>query len=167
MDDTRSYRDTVHRYVGRAVRLLLPVELPYVYEHFQKYLPDSWRNPGPFTLLFSRRDCLFFRLGEAPLPSGCLFLTDIVPGWKATLHVSIWEKDMRGLGKKGVVYDFLTWLIDFVGVIRIEALVPTDNIIAHRYAERAGLHREGVLRKGGAFDGVLKDLVIYGRLKED
>jgi RimJ/RimL family protein N-acetyltransferase len=50
---------------------------------------------------------------------------------------------------------------------RVEALVRTDNAASLGVVERAGFHREGVLRRSLEDRGRLRDVVIVSRLPDD
>ncbi len=53
------------------------------------------------------------------------------------------------------------------GLARVEIVVAVENIPSQRVAEKAGAHREGVLRKRIALPGGLHDAVIYSLIPDD
>ncbi|HEX3623686.1 MAG TPA: GNAT family protein [Acidimicrobiales bacterium] len=50
---------------------------------------------------------------------------------------------------------------------RLVALTEADNIAEQRALEKCGFSREGVLRQGGFRGGQWRDVVVYGRLRDD
>ncbi|MFL6143344.1 MAG: GNAT family N-acetyltransferase [Labedaea sp.] len=52
-------------------------------------------------------------------------------------------------------------------VDRIEASTDVDNVAEQRALEKAGFHREGVLRGAQVRGGVRRDIVLYGLLRSD
>ncbi|GAB2219177.1 hypothetical protein Droror1_Dr00006808 [Drosera rotundifolia] len=53
------------------------------------------------------------------------------------------------------------------GLVRLEALVEAENLGSVRVLEKVGFKREGVLRKYGICDGVVRDFCIYSLLSTD
>lgn len=62
-------------------------------------------------------------------------------------------------------------LVDYcfteLGLDRVEARVEPDNLASLRTAGRAGLRREGVMRRVGTTGGVRRDYVLLARLADD
>ena len=62
-------------------------------------------------------------------------------------------------------------LVDYafeqLGLLRVEAYVNTENVRSHRVATRAGLRREGVLRRKELLFGERHDTVVLARLASD
>lgn len=56
---------------------------------------------------------------------------------------------------------------DKLALNRIELLVPTTNVASQRVAEKAGAHREGLLRKRLRLNGIIHDALIYSFVAED
>ena len=52
-------------------------------------------------------------------------------------------------------------------VFRVQASTDVRNVPEQKALERAGFHREGVLRGAQWREGVWNDLVSYARLRED
>ncbi|XP_022138172.1 uncharacterized protein LOC111009408 [Momordica charantia] len=50
------------------------------------------------------------------------------------------------------------------GLERLEALVDVENLASQRVVEKAGFHREGVLRKYGVLKGKTRDFVMFSLL---
>ncbi|XP_022138097.1 uncharacterized protein LOC111009349 [Momordica charantia] len=50
---------------------------------------------------------------------------------------------------------------------RVEALVAVENLASQRVVEKAGFHREGVLRKYGVLKGKTRDFVMFSLLSTD
>ena len=50
---------------------------------------------------------------------------------------------------------------------RLEALVDLENLGSQRVLEKAGFHKEGVLRKWAFFKGRSRDFVIFSLLASE
>ncbi|MCI0767763.1 GNAT family protein [Bacillus sp. TL12] len=61
----------------------------------------------------------------------------------------------------------LTYGFETMQLIRIAAVVYTENEASHRLLKRAGFQEEGLLRKYMTQNGVAHDTVIYSLLKEE
>ncbi len=60
------------------------------------------------------------------------------------------------------------WVIDELGLNRVEVWAHGGNVASQGVADRAGLRREGVLRQATGFDGSeAHDKVYFGRLAND
>lgn len=72
----------------------------------------------------------------------------------------------RGIGTAAqrLLVDYLFSVSD---AVRIEAGTLTDNIGELRALEKAGFHREGVLRSAQYLDGQWRDVVLFSRLRSD
>ena len=60
-----------------------------------------------------------------------------------------------------------TYLFDHTLVERLEASTDIENIAEQRALERAGFHREGVMRHAQFRNGQWRDAVMYSRLRSD
>jgi len=59
------------------------------------------------------------------------------------------------------------WSLAMLGLGRVQVFVAPENEPALRLAERAGFHREGVLRSYSEVDGERLDAVVLSRLPGD
>jgi ribosomal-protein-alanine N-acetyltransferase len=59
------------------------------------------------------------------------------------------------------------WVLNHLGLERLELLANPDNQPSQRLAERAGFTREGTLRRYRRRHGVPEDLVMFSLLAED
>jgi RimJ/RimL family protein N-acetyltransferase len=59
------------------------------------------------------------------------------------------------------------YLFETTGVNRVEAQTDVDNLAEQRALERAGFHRDGVVRGAQFRAGAYHDLVTYSRLRDD
>lgn len=74
----------------------------------------------------------------------------------------------RGQGIGGAAQRLLVdYLFSVSDVERIEAGTLTDNLAEQRSLEKAGFHREGVLRSAQFLDGRWRDVVLFSRLRSD
>lgn len=72
----------------------------------------------------------------------------------------------RGIGTAAqrMLFDLL---MAHTRVNRVEAATEVDNVAEQRALERAGFHREGVVRGGLWRRGAFRDSVLYSRLRTD
>jgi RimJ/RimL family protein N-acetyltransferase len=61
----------------------------------------------------------------------------------------------------------LAYLFSTTAVNRVEAATDVDNVAEQRALEKAGLHREGVLRGAQYRAGAWHDIILYARLRSD
>ena len=64
-----------------------------------------------------------------------------------------------------VINALCQYLFDTTDLVRIEAIVFSDNIASAKTLEKAGFQQEGYLRKYVFKKGEMKDVFIYSRLK--
>ena len=55
---------------------------------------------------------------------------------------------------------------EFLDLERLEALVDVDNLGSQRVLEKAGFHREGVLRKFSFVKGKSRDMVMFSVISD-
>jgi len=76
--------------------------------------------------------------------------------------------DHRGTGIGTVAQQLLAaYLFDTTPVHRIEATTEANNIAEQRALEKAGFHKEGILRGRGFVRGEWQDGIMYSRLRSD
>jgi RimJ/RimL family protein N-acetyltransferase len=72
---------------------------------------------------------------------------------------------------KGYATEALTgvaaWLLTDGGIQRAWLTANTDNVASVRVAEKAGLHREGTLRRAASEDDGLHDLAVFSLLDDE
>ena len=74
----------------------------------------------------------------------------------------------RGRGVAGRSLELVTrWALGSLGLERVELRISTDNGASVRVAERAGYHREGILRSQHLKEDIRGDVLIYSRLASD
>ena len=137
-------------------RFLSPTELPRVVPKLLRWIPDRYRNVGTLNGV---------TLFEVGILGAIFWLSDIVVGWRANVHVVILDRTL--LGKATEAARVCVDLMRLYQLHRLEACVPTMNVLACRYAERVGFALEGVLRKAEIWNNEVTDLAIYALLKED
>jgi RimJ/RimL family protein N-acetyltransferase len=59
------------------------------------------------------------------------------------------------------------WALEEGGLQRAWLTAATDNVASVRVAERAGLHREGTLRRAGLEEDGLHDLAVFSLLDDE
>jgi RimJ/RimL family protein N-acetyltransferase len=72
----------------------------------------------------------------------------------------------RGLGAQAGLL-LARYLFDTTEVDRVQALSEVDNVPGVRGLERAGFHREGILRGCTMRDGKRRDTVLFSLLRSD
>jgi RimJ/RimL family protein N-acetyltransferase len=138
-------------------RFLTPEQLSATYEHVKDFLPDNLRNPTVFAQLFIQKDTLFFEVGDF---QGVFWLTRVIPGWQADVHVVLWDDTIRGQHKAALA--FMQDLAFRLRLKRINAQIPDHMEAALKYATRVGFQQEGVIHYGDFYDGTLRDIYVYG-----
>ncbi len=143
-------------------RILAPELVKKTFEKIKKYLPDVIRDPETFAARYVASSSMFFEIGDF---GGVFWLSNIVLGHKAVIHIVLWDDELKGryIEAKDVVRDIFRLL----NLQRLETLVPTLNKRACRYAEKLGFTLEGILRRFDRYDEQLADLAIYSLLKEE
>jgi len=143
-------------------RVLLPTTVEATYGKVAKYLPDMWKDAGAFYALYSAKDSAFFEVGTF---DGAFWLTNLIPGWKATAHVVLWGKDV--LKQPERAKQIVRELFNMFSLKRMDSFIPARNRGAQRYAEKLGFSMEGVLRKQAIYNGEPEDVAVYSILKEE
>lgn len=138
-------------------RFLSPEQVEPTYEHAKDYLSDNLRNVQAFAQLYLQKDSLFFEVGDF---QGAFWLTRIVPGWKADVHVVLWDPEVRK--QYSTALSFIKDLAKKLKLRRINAYIPAHLEGALKYAVRVGFQQEGVIHYGDYYDGVLRDVYMYG-----
>lgn len=84
-------------------------------------------------------------------------------------EIGYWSAaDMRGQGYLTEAVTALSrWVLTEQGFERVELLAATGNLASQRVAERAGFHREGVMRNAGYTHDGRVDLVLYSLIDGD
>lgn len=146
--------------------LLRPELLGKVFEKVEKYLPDFLRDPNLFAALYASSRAVFFEVGVF---GGVFWLSDIILGRKAVIHVVLWDGDCKDhylkkhINAKRVVQD----IFRLFGLQRLEARIPIRRVKACEFAEAVGFSLEGVLRKAEVYNGETTDLALYSLLREE
>ena len=143
-------------------RFLSPEQLEGTFEQAKPYLPDSLRNLKEFIALYLSKDSMFFEVGDY---LGAFWLTRIVPGWKADVHITLWDDKARD--QHIAAKAFLKELMFKLKLRRINAYIPQHLEPALKYALRLGFHQEGVIHYGDYYDGDLRDVYMLGLYEED
>lgn len=142
---------------------ILPVEyIDEAYRRSFKSLPDILKKPGVFATMVGSRSTVLFELGDF---DGVFWLSDLIIGWKANIHIVIWGKDSMRRYTEAI--KILEDILRLFLLKRIQAFIPVHNKLACHYAEKMGFRMEGVLRKVEIYDGEAVDVCAYGLLKED
>jgi len=141
---------------------MAPAALGPVYNKVARYLPDLYRSPEAFYSLYAMKGSMFFEVGAF---QGAFWLTEVIIGWKANIHIVLWDKAYLGKKWIPVTRQIMYELLDLFQLQRLEAFIPTTLISAGRYAERIGFKLEGILRKAAVRDGQLTNVAAYSLIK--
>ena len=147
------------------VKLLLPEHLEEVFRQSYSSLPDSVKNIRTFYGLYADKRCVFFDVGNM---GGAMWLANLQIGFKASIHLVLWEKDL--LGRPGDAKLVLKDIMDMFSLKRVEVYIPAGlrfSRLACRYAEKVGMVLEGVLRKSEFYGGERVDIYVYSILLEE
>ena len=138
-----------------------PRNVNNAYQKVVKYLPDVIRNPEIFAAIYSRKDSMFFEVGDM---QGAFWLTEVVLGWKATIHVVLWDEAVRNQHAR--VREVILELVRLLRLKRLQAFIPIKNQAAVQLAERMTFLVEGVMRDFEFYDEECVDIGIYVFQKE-
>ncbi len=84
-------------------------------------------------------------------------------------NVGYWVRSSatrRGVAT-AAVHALTSWAFVNTDLVRLEIIVATENVASLRTAERAGAHREGVLRKRLLLHDVFHDAVMFSLIRGD
>jgi RimJ/RimL family protein N-acetyltransferase len=98
----------------------------------------------------------WLKVSHGPPPSSC---------WNVGIGL-LPDHRNRGIGTAAqrLLVDYLFSVTD---AVRVEAGSLTDNLGEQRSLEKAGFHREGVLRSAQYLDGRWRDVILFSRLRSD
>ena len=146
--------------------VLGPEKVPEAFEKVKEHLPDLLRNFDGFASLFLSKACTFFEVG---LFGGVFWLSNIRIGHKATLHVVLWDVDVKKevFGSKAFSDRAIRDLFRLFRLKRLEAFIPTKYTQTCQWAERCGFTLEGILRKFDVYNEQPIDIAVYSLLKEE
>lgn len=121
-------------------------------EHFEVF---KWR-------LTTDTASWFVQVGDV----GLVYLTEMVPGLAANLHVLFWD---GSLGKDRVecIKTVIATAFDEFKLERVSAYVPVTNVPLRRVLSKIGFVLEGCTRRGQKLDGKFIDLIQFGMLREE
>lgn len=154
-------------------KVLLPDQLGLVYQKALKTLPDVYKAPEAFFALYALRDSLFLEVGDF---DGAVWLLNIIPGWKASIHIVLWEpisairknaKKALVLGQYNTAKIVIRELFYFLRLQRLDCYIPVRAKGACRYAENVGFTMEGIMHKAGCYNSTYVDIATYAIFKED
>ena len=142
--------------------VLLHTQVKDVYEQAEKYLPDRLRTFDTFLQLYFRKDVMMFEIGHF---AGCFWLADIIPGWRAGVHIITWGEEAKhqSVRAKGVLRE----LMRMFRFKKLCSFVPIHFEAVARFAEKIGFVTEGVEKYGDYYDGNIVDLLILAFFLED
>jgi [ribosomal protein S5]-alanine N-acetyltransferase len=97
---------------------------------------------------------------------GAVFLESRDPGICDIGYWLLAEARGRGLAARATRL-VAEWGLTLPGVARVQLWMEPENVASQRVAERAGFHREGVLRAYGEREGRRVDAVFYSLVADD
>jgi RimJ/RimL family protein N-acetyltransferase len=142
-------------------RLLLPEQVKQTYDAVKDYLPDSLRELNSFIALYLSKDSMFLEIGDF---QGVVWLSNIIPGWKANVHIVLWDKDIHGQYTEGNRIE--RELAQLLRLRRITAYIPSTFTPAIHFAEQLGFVYEGLHRLADRYNEELVDVYSYALLEE-
>lgn len=98
-------------------------------------------------------------------PEGLAYMTDIVPGFDALGHFTVWDGKARE--KEPIITEIMKWMMSRFDLRRITAEIPVYMKGVQRSALRLGFVEEGIKRKASYRSGEWHDKRIMGILRED
>ena len=128
----------------------------------EPYLPDVLRGPRAFHAYVQSPTTICVIVGDW---QGAFILSDIVLGTSASIHIYLWDKELRHQHDK--MRTMMRLIFMFLDIERLQAQPPAHNQKACKLAEGMGFKKEGVLRKVTRYNNELQDIAIYAILKEE
>jgi RimJ/RimL family protein N-acetyltransferase len=107
---------------------------------------------------------------EDDMPVGLLSYHRVSYGpWSPAMNMGIEiAPDYRGKGYGAEAQRLLAnYLLAALPIGRVEASTDVENLAEQRSLERAGFHREGVLRRAAWRTGTWHDMMVYSRVHGD
>lgn len=135
--------------------VLTPVQLPATFEHVKEFLPDRFRSIDEFIRLYFQKDTMMFEIGNF---AGAFWLANIVPGWRATAHIVVWDETAKKQATRAA--GVLRELCRMFRLQKVNAYVPTHLEGAARFVEKIGFVTEGVEKLADYYDGRLVDYLL-------
>lgn len=129
-----------------------------------KTLPDAFQDPNTFFQFFVHPQTAFYELGPG---EGYFWLSGIIPGWKASVHLVIWGKSFLGQAAIPTIRQVIKDVMSLYQLKRLDGWIPVTNILACNFAAKAGFTLEGIHKKYEKYQGVLTDVAVYALLKEE
>lgn len=142
--------------------ILQPQQVQAVFEKVKDFVPDRYRSLEQFVQLYFRKDTMFFEIGDF---YGAFWLADIIPGWRATVHVVCWDNESKDQSLRARA--ILKELCRLFRFRKLTAYIPTHLEAAARFAEKIGFVTEGVEKLAEYYDGRLVDYLLTAFYKED
>lgn len=96
---------------------------------------------------------------------GILFITDIYPGYQASVHCAYWDRKLKG--REEISREMARYLFKEFGFHRLVAEIPLHSMPTVVFTERVGFKKEGRLRKAFWYRGEWWDGFIFSLLEED
>ena len=143
-------------------QVLLPSQLPEVYKRIEPYLPDRVRDYNTLVQLYLDKSTLFFEIGDF---EGVFWLSDLVPGWYASVHIVTWSNAITEKYARA-----RTILKDIMFLFRLQKLVARIPIIfpeAIKFVEELGFSLEGTHKLGDRYNDEYVTVFSYGLFPED
>jgi RimJ/RimL family protein N-acetyltransferase len=112
----------------------------------------------------------WFMVGlENDIPVGFVWVTHWHRGKNNTYHScqiqACIDKKFWGKTAFNISWAFINFLFNKIGVNRIQAEVPQNNILAHGFMRRLGFFKEGVIRCAGLKNGQSVNHTLFARIK--
>lgn len=138
-----------------------PLPFPYTAAHANEFVgpttAKTWENGGGLFAVVDRADKdVVGSMGAHEVRDG-------------VAYAGYWTRpESRGRGYTSDALRTLTrWLVDDVGVARVEMVIEPGNVASVRVAESAGFVNEGTLRQRFLLKGRRVDGCIFGLLPSD
>lgn len=133
------------------------------FQDFPKIFDDITK--GDFNsylrVLLDRRS-LVYELGNEV---GIAAATEVVPGINANFHLVMLDRKLAG--RESLIMWVIRDIFDKLALRRLTVAFPHDRATTKKLYERLGFRREGRLRSFFPYENELKDLLVYGILKEE
>lgn len=122
------------------------------------------KDDAPFFVehLTQRRDAWFVEAGDV----GLVYLTQVLPGFSATLHVVFWDGHLTQ-DRREAVKSVLRTGMKLFELQRVSAAAAETNLPVRQMLKKVGFALEGVIRRSWLGPDGLIDTFLFGILKEE
>lgn len=96
---------------------------------------------------------------------GIVFLSDIVPGLNADIHINFWDRRMKG--REGLIREIAKFAINNFNLHRLSTSIPAYARPALARIKKYGFKEEGIIRESVLYEGQYNNVHLFGILASE